>query len=405
MIVLNLAEENPHAKHVAWNLLSMTGRDERHISRRKNAVCDSLAIAAGNTFMGRSSALLSNTVTALLHLALELPAMLQPTIYTIATFLTDDDFRGAVIPRLPEHLRGYWLRTFQEMPAGATIPVCQLISELHDPIIRATFGSPVSTFDPRAALDAGAIILATPPSTEDQKVCSLIMRGFIDAARSRADVDESKRRLSWWWMDESPVWDRAMRNSSALAVMFNELRKMRCRVTPMAQNPDGYCDPTWTAIRTNASAVGTFATEPKAARGFDDLWAGVDAKRAVAKLPTHEFIVQPTHKGKRGDPFRVRGVPIHELFADRFHPGLLPMLQASIDRRCRPRTVKQTLAEIEGHDGRILVYLRNGGGGGGKGGPPVPRPSRREEGLGGADVIPIQRPSRDAPLEGFEDDE
>lgn len=401
VIPLDLSEEDPNAKHVGWNLLSMTGFQERHISRRKNTVCDSLGIAAGNTFMGRSSAILSNTVSALLYLALDLPEKLQPTLYTIDRFLTDDDFRGAVVARLPGHLQSYWRNTFAAYPAGATTPVCQLISELHDPIVRATFGSPVSTFDPRQALDSGAIILATPPGTDDQKVCSLIMRGFIDAARSRSDQEESERRLSWWWMDESPVWDRSVRNTSALAVIFNELRKMRCRVTPMAQNPEGFCDPTWTAIRTNASMIATFATEPRAAKGFDELWAGVDAKRAVAKLPLHTFITQPTHNGMRGDPFRVYGVPIHELFAEHHHPELLPELDAAIDARCRPRTVAETLKAIEGHDDRILQFLQGGGQGGpnGGGGSPAPRPSTPSSPRpdSGGVVVPL-RPSRDPQL-------
>ena len=390
VVELNLAERRFDAGHVGWNLLSMfdvEGRriGEERLADRAYAVIDSFCIAAGWTSKNaaRSTAMLTNAVTALLHIALQLPKELQPTIFTIPTLLTDEEFRAAVVARLPAHLQGYWTSTFD---VSGTSPICQLVSRLQaNPTVRATFGSPVSTFDPRAAMDTSAIILAASPSVGDDLVCSLIMQGLIDAARSRRDTAEQHRRLSWWWMDEAQIWDREALRGSALSMMLREIRKYGCRVTPMTQSPFAFCDSTIDALTTNASMFATYATAPKAAKFFDGQWGDVNASRAVMALPKYELIAQFTHHGERVGPLRVHGVSETELFGEHHHPELEAELVAAIDASCRPRTIRDTLTAINAHDTLILQALRGRPPGGGDA--PGPRP-RKPNGGGGFPIRP-----------------
>jgi hypothetical protein len=129
---------------------------------------------------------------------------------------------------------------------------------------------------------------------------------------------------------------------------------------PMAQSPHRLHEATTEALTTNASMLATTATSPQAARFFDQQWGGdVDARRAVQELEKYHYILGPTHRGRRVDPFRLRGVSVDELWPTQRHDDALPVLDQVIDAACRPRTVRETLALIEDHDDRVLHALLN----------------------------------------------
>lgn len=362
IVELNLARRSLDAPHVAWNLMSMTGLGTDRLADRARAVVDSFALAGGysGSRSPRTVAILENAVTSLLHLALQLPAELQPTVLTIARFLLDEDWRTAAIPRLPEHLARYWTTTFANYPADAAGPLCQLVSRLElNPTVRATFGSPQSTYDPRRAMDTGQVVLASPPTVTDELVSSLIMQGHIDAARSRADTPPERRRVFYLWFDETQIYDRSVSSSrgTAIAEILEQTAKYGIRAVPMAQSPHRLSEHTIEALTTNASFLITTATSPKGARFFAEQWDSADARSAVQQLPRWHYIAQPTHRGRRVEPFRLDGLPIEEVWADYHHPEQLPELDAAIDHTCRPHTVRETLELIDGHDDQIFTAL------------------------------------------------
>lgn len=405
VIELNLASSSMQAHHLQWNLLSTQGLTLETLASRMYAVVDSFAPVAGWTrkTATRTYPMFSQAVNALLHIGLQLPDELQPTIFTIPTLLTDDKFRDAVVARLPEHLRGYWTTTFAGFGPEASGPICQLVSDLlANPTVRATFGAPVSTFSPRRAMDEGKIVLITPPAKGAVLECNLIMQGLIDAARSRADIPEALRRWVWAWVDEAQMVDVEAVRGSVISEILREARKYGLRCFVMTQDPATLSDSTRAALWTNASSLMTFATSPQGAETLGKQWGGVDgrtginARSAVQRLPAYTAIVQPTHRGQRRDPFRMQSVPFEELHAEHHHPDDLEELEAAINRNGRPSTVEQTLKAIEGHDARILAFLQGGGGAGGSGGRPAsPKPAPSEG--GGGTVVPF-RPSRDPSL-------
>ena len=365
VIEINLARRGMDSTHVAWNLLSMEGLGRERLAERAAAVIDSFAVGAGwsGRSAGRTMAILSNAVYSLLYLALRLPSELQPTIFTLPRFLIDEDWREAAVRYLPEHLQRYWLTTYASYPGDAAGPLCQLISRLQtNPVVAATFGSPRSTYNPRRAMDQRSIILMCPPSGKEHLVTNLLMQGHIDAARSRADLPPDQRSLAYWWMDEAPAFDRATENAgtSSLAEVLEQCAKYGIRAMPMSQSPHRLSDSTIEALTTNASLLITTATSPKGARFFGDQWEAMDAKRAVQQLERFHYIGQPTHHGRRVEPFRIAGISMDTFWGERKHPERIAQLEASIDETCRPMTVAATLDLIDGHDERILQHIVGG---------------------------------------------
>jgi hypothetical protein len=362
VVELNLGRRSLDAPHVGWNLLSMDGLGPERLADRSRAVVDSFMLAGGWSGKShpRATAMLMNAVDSLLYLALRLPADLQPTIFTMRRLLTDAEWRSAAATRLPERLASYWEGYYANQPVDAPGPILNLVSRLEQvPTVRATFGSPQSTYDPRRAMDGSRIVLAAPPTVTDDLVASLIMQGHIDAARSRIDTPPDQRPIVYWWFDETQIYDKAVSSTrgTAVAEVLEQTAKYGVRAVPMAQSPHRMSDPTIEALTTNASFMITTATSPKGARFFADQWGSADAARAVQQLERWHYIAQPTHRGRRVDPFRLDGVPLEELWGEHRKPEQLDKLEAAINAACRPRTVRETLEMIEGHDDRILEAL------------------------------------------------
>ena len=65
-----------------------------------------------------------------------------------------------------------------------------------------------------------------------------------------------------------------------------------------------------------------------------------------------------TLDGEISRPFRLRGVPIGELFPDDCHPDNVPALDAAIDRNIQRVSVAQTLDRLDHHPAEIVKHLR-----------------------------------------------
>jgi hypothetical protein len=362
VVDINLFNHSLDARHVGWNLLSMENLGEDKIADRANAISDAIAMSTGYTASSarRTTTIMQNAVTSLLYLGLQLPPDLQPTIFTIPTLLLDEEWREAAVARLPERHRGFWNNLFANMPSDATNPLCGAISRLQtNPVVHATFGTPESTYDPRSAMDEGLIVLAAPP-LNDQMVSSLIIQVHIDAARSRADILPHLRKLFWMILDEAQIYDHGVGSrGSAVAELLEQTGGYGVRAFLLSQSPTRLSEATLDALTTNASFLGTHATSADGAGFFSKQWSEFDAKRAVNRLPRFNSIMQPTWHGQRTDPFRVEGVSLEQQWGVYKNESALGELEAAIDKRCRPRTVSETLELIEGHDKKMLYALRN----------------------------------------------
>jgi len=324
--------------HVAWNLLSTEGLEQ--VEARASAVVEGFAAGAGWSARTdpRLLGILDSAVRSLLYAGLRLPAELQPTIFTLTRLLTDETWRNATLSCLPDDLVRFWTTTYTALPRDAAGPLCQLLERLRsNPVVEATFGSPQSTYDPRRAMDDQQIVLACPPRDQARLVSSLVMFGHIDAARSRRDIPAGERPIAYWWVDGALV--DLTRGSAAVV---EQARKLGLRtVWIRAQSTRGASDDLWAVSQPSrpAASLGAAGEDWVAvAGGMDGPW------------PWSYVLQRPYGVG-------LAGVPLHEFWEADGHPDPVDDLNDSIDLACRPRTVRQTLALIEGHGDRILEAL------------------------------------------------
>lgn len=362
VIELNFARRDLDSRHVAWNLLSMEGYGIGDLADRAQGIIDSFSVAAGwGKGTPRALTIISQAATSLLHLSLQLEPELAPTIFTITRLLSDEHWREIAVSCLPEELQRYWSDVFSTYSADAIGPVANMVTRLgRHPVVRATLGSPKSTYNARRAMDQSKIVLACPGGGRESLLANFIVQDWIQAARSRANIPPDRRRVFHIFLDELQSFDAASSaaGGSSVAELLEQSGKYGVRALALSQSPHRLQDSTVDAIATNASVMGTTANSAEGAAFFHRQWAGLlDAKTAVPRLSRFSYLMQPTHNGRRTEPFLVYGVPVEELYGDLRHPEALPELERAVDDAVRPRTVRQSLAAIEGHDDRIIEEI------------------------------------------------
>jgi hypothetical protein len=179
---------------VGWNLISMQGAGVDDIEARVGTVTASFAAALGWTERNtRAQNLVTMATRSLCELGLCLPPEAAPTIFQITTILSDDDWREAVLPRLSPYVQQFWRTRFEKLDYT---PVTNLLDRLRsNSSTAALFGASRSTYDVRAAMDQGAIVLACPAGLGDlDRICaSMFCYDLYRAALSRRDTPAERR--------------------------------------------------------------------------------------------------------------------------------------------------------------------------------------------------------------------
>lgn len=342
-------------RHPGWNLLSMQNRGLKDIPMRSDAIVDAFSSAAGwGQTAARSAAILKNAVQTLLHLALRVPAESAPTIYTIERLLTDPEWRQAAITFVPPTIQRFWTTTFQSYPGGGTsaaAPVCQLISRLSNHRTRAILGSPISTYDARSAMDYKHVILACHGG--DTLIASLIVSDLLTSALGRVDIPPHQRAAFYIFLDELQSYDKL--SSGRVARFCEECGKYGARVIGMNQAPSRLSEATLETFATNGSILATAANSADGAKFFERQWAsrGIDSAALIPTFEKYNYLVQPTHNGKRVDPFHVRGLSVEDWYGK---PSQTRPID--IDHQAGNTTVGDTLANLEEHDDNIIRALK-----------------------------------------------
>lgn len=358
VVEINLASRTD--RQPGWNLFAVAGRSPAQAREQVDAVVDAFASTLRwderNT---RALNLTSQAAQALIDLARRLPAHLAPTIFQISTLLSDDEWRAAVLPFMAPATRQFFTDRFPRLGEEAITPVTNLIDRLRiAPATAAVLGNPISTYDVRAAMDRGLIVLACPGSgsTRDRLVANFLVYDVLHSAKTRAELDPALRRLFYLYLDEVQTYDGA--TSGNLAALFEETAKYGIRVAAFNQNPERLTQPTFNAVTTNRSHLTTTAVNSKAAGLLARELGGSVAPEVLTHLARYTAITEVTLDGRISQPFLVHGVPIEDLFPDAARPDALPRLEAAIDRQTSRRSIDETLAELDGHDRRVLDHIR-----------------------------------------------
>jgi hypothetical protein len=355
VVEINLAGGD---RQPGWNLFAVAGRPPERVREQVDAVVAAFASALGWTETNtRALNLTTQAAQALTDVARQLPPDLAPTIFQIPTLLGNDDWRAAVLPHVAPSTRQFFTDRFPRLPPEAITPVTNLIDRLRvAPALAALLGNPISTYDVRAAMDSGQIVLVSPGSggARDRLAANLFVFDLFHAAKTRADLPPDERRVFYGWFDEVQTYDGP---SGDLAALSEQTAKFGLRGLYFNQNPERLTAATLNAITTNRSHVLTTAVNAKAASLLGRELGGTLEPRLLTGLRRFEFVASVTLAGEVSTPFRVRTAPVEALFPEGPDEDGLPALDAAIDSTASRVPVAETLAALDDHDLRILDAL------------------------------------------------
>lgn len=356
VVEINLADPD---RQPGWNLFASHGLPVSRRAERVDAVVDAFASALNwgeqNT---RALNLITQAAQALNELSARLPASLAPTLFQVPTLLGNDEWRDAVLPFVSPATRSFFVDRFPRLSTEAITPVTNLIDRLRvSPSVAALLGSPVSTYDVRAAMDGGQIVLACPGSgsVRDRLLANFLVYDLLHQAKTRAELAPDRRRPFYLFLDEVQTYDGAA--SDTLAALLEQAAKYGIRACLFNQNPERLSSATWNAVSTNRSHLMSTAMNSKAAAMLAREWGGQVKPEVLTKVERYTYLASVTLNAEISPPFLVRGVPVEELFPDAHHPERLDALEDAIDQATGRRKIAGSLAALNDHDQAILQHL------------------------------------------------
>jgi hypothetical protein len=342
-----------------WNLLAARGLSDDARERRVEAIVDSFASALGwGERNNRALTLTTQATAALIELSTVLPAELAPTIFQIPTLLGNTEWLQTVLPFLSAPRRQFFYERFPRMSDEAITPVTNLIDRLRSSTpLAALLGSQRSTYDIRAAMDEGRIVLACPGAggARDRLLANLLVFDLLHAAKGRAHIPPARRREFYVFLDEVQTYDGA--SSGNLAALLEQTAKYGIRATLLNQNPERLTQATLNALTTNRSHLIATALNARAAALVAREWNSEPPASAIASLPRFHFIAQATHRGVLTRPFLFGNAAVTDLFAGAYKPERVADIQPVIDDASGRASARPTIDALDSLDERILTHL------------------------------------------------
>jgi hypothetical protein len=224
----------------------------------------------------------------------------RATLVTIPPLLNDAQFRAPFIADLtdPEGLRGFW-DWFNTSPPALRAQVigpvlARLRAFLLRDFVRATLGTPTSSFETARVLDSGVLIARLPKGQlgEDtaRLMASFVLASVWEAATARTRQPEDRRRDASVYVDEA---HNVLNLAGSVSDMLAEARGYRLSLVLAHQDLAQFPRDTVLAISANARNKVFFACSPEDARQLarhtlpdldeHDL-AHLDAYTAAARL-------------------------------------------------------------------------------------------------------------------------
>ncbi|WP_329583539.1 ATP/GTP-binding protein [Streptomyces sp. NBC_01361] len=358
---INLAHSEPDQLVASWNPLSMEGRTASAVKDVVRSVTEGIASAQDwGDNAPRARTILARGAQALALLNHQAVQAGQPdaqcTLFQLRSWLTDDDWREELLPKLPQRVRDYWEKTFPKLAKDAVPTVTYAIDRLDtSPALQAFFGSPRSAYDIRTAMDTNRVVFVCPSGSEsDALVSCLLIHDLHRAGLSRQDTPRDQRATFWAWGDELTALDSS--SKGFLAAIAEQLRKYEVRFIGMTQMALRLSAITRQALLQNQSLLSTCAADFDEAAFVARRWNGHVTAETITELPKYHYVMSINLNGTPTQPFRVRGLPVEELFAHYDNPDGVPDLDKSIDSNLRRRPVGEILAALEDLDAVVLAH-------------------------------------------------
>ncbi|MET9324828.1 ATP/GTP-binding protein [Streptomyces sp. NPDC003038] len=358
---INLAKADPDQPVVSWNPLSMEGRNLSDVQDIVRSVTEGIAAAQDwGDNAPRARTILARASQALALLNLKAVQAGHPeaqcTLFQLRTWLTDEDWREGLLRKLPDRVRAYWETTFPKLGPDAVPTVTYAIDRLDtSQSLQGFFGSPRSAYDVRRAMDTGKVVFVCPSGSEsDALVSCLLIHDLHRAGLSRQDTPREQRKTFWAWGDELTALDSS--SKGFLAAIAEQLRKYEVRFIGMTQMALRLSAITRQALLQNQSWLSTCAADYDEAAFVAKRWNGHVSPETITELPKYHYVMSVNLNGARTTPFRVRGLPVDEVFAHYDNPAGVPALDQAIDSNLNRRPLGDILAGLEELDAVVLAH-------------------------------------------------
>lgn len=358
---INLADAEEDQLVVSWNPLSMERRRTSDVQKVVRAVTEGIAAAQDwGDHAPRARTILARAAQALALLNLkavrEGHPEAQATLFQIRTWLIDEEWREALLPHLPTSARDYWEKTFPRIANEAVPTVTYAIDRLDtSPALQAFFGNPTSGYDVREAMDTSRVVFVCPSGSEaDGLVACLLVHDLHRAGLSRQDTPREQRATFWAWIDELTALDAS--SKGFVAAICEQLRKYEVRLTGMTQMVLRLSAITRQALLQNRSLLATCAADHDEADFVVKRWNGQVSPETVTALPKYHYIMSLNLDGQPTSPFRVRGLPVEEVFARYDNPASVKDLDQAIDTNMRRQRLGDILEALEQLNDVVLAH-------------------------------------------------
>ncbi|MFE5549373.1 hypothetical protein ACFQ71_36935 [Streptomyces sp. NPDC056534] len=343
-------------------------RDRRHVPKAPCSLSDvqdivrsvTEGIAAAqdwgdNAPRARTILARASQALALLNLQAGQPEA-QCTLFQLRTWLTDEDWREQLLPKLSARVRSYWETTFPKLGPDAVPTVTYAIDRLDtSQSLQGFFGRPRSAYDVRQAMDTAKVVFVCPSGSEsDALVSCLLIHDLHRACLSRQDTPREQRATFWAWGDELTALDSS--SKGFLAAIAEQLRKYEVRFIGMTQMALRLSAITRQALLQNQSWLSTCAADSDEAAFVAKRWNGHVSSETITELPKFHYVMSVNLNGTRTTPFRVRGLPVDEVFAHYNNPEGVPDLVKAIDSNLNRRPLRDILADLEVLDTTVLAH-------------------------------------------------
>jgi type IV secretory pathway TraG/TraD family ATPase VirD4 len=237
------------------------------------------------------------------------------TLIDLPRILVDANFRKTVLLYVTDtQVKEFWLKEFEKYPANfraeAIAPIQNKAGAfLANPLIRNILGQKRSSFNMREVMDSGKILLVNLSKGkigEDTSVLlgSLLVTKIEQAALSRADTPEEKRRDFYVYIDEFHTF-----TTNSFADMLPALRKYRVSLILAHQYLEQIDDKIVAAIFGNAGTIITFRVGARDAEYLAREFYPDFGVEDFVNLPAYHIYLRLMIDGVVSNPFSAVTLP------------------------------------------------------------------------------------------------
>ncbi len=285
--------------------------------------------------------ILRNTILALL----EYP---NTTLISIPLMLTSEVYRWKVVNKITDRVvKNFWVQEFWKMTPSqkteATAPILNKVWQfLSSTILRNVLWQPKNSFNIRWAMDNKKIIIINLSKWkiwEDASALlwAMMVTKFQMDAMSRADIDESKRKSFYLYVDEFQNFA-----TDSFATILSEARKYKLNLVMANQYIDQMSDEVSWAVFWNVWSIIAFQTGYNDSKILKDVFAWDINEEDLMNLSKYNIYLKQLIDGMPSPIFSAWTFGPHIKNNQVFHARYKKILNVSREKYSKPKKSVET---------------------------------------------------------------